>query len=338
MSVKITEHLNTINCDIANRTKADVKYIVIHYVGATGGALDNCKYFAGADRGASAHLFVGHQGEIYRCIADKNIAWHCGTPGTYYNNCRNSNSIGIELCCYQKSGGTWAFYKDTIESAVELVKEYMAKYGIPAANVVRHYDVTRKLCPGPFCGSAANDKAWTDFKARLTGAANGSGTSGANPANASGYPAGTSGASGGSSVKTVKIAEQTGYIRSDAHTDAKIIKTLSAGTVITWLSDDGWGWSKVKAADGTTGWIQNSRITGIGGLSTWRIATNSGIGVRVREKPNTSGKIIKTICQGAQFNVICILPSNWIMTNIGGADRFIYYDKSYISIGGRRNK
>ena len=36
-----------------------IKYIVIHYVGALGGAKENCQYYAGGNRNASAHYFVG---------------------------------------------------------------------------------------------------------------------------------------------------------------------------------------------------------------------------------------------------------------------------------------
>lgn len=40
-----------------------IKYIVIHYVGALGGAQENCAYYGGGNRGASAHYFVGFAGE-----------------------------------------------------------------------------------------------------------------------------------------------------------------------------------------------------------------------------------------------------------------------------------
>ena len=81
-----------------------IKYIVIHYVGATGGAEANCKYYAAQNRGASAHYFVGFNGEIWQAVEDKNIAWHCGGKkyantkgGTYHGICTNANSIGIEM-------------------------------------------------------------------------------------------------------------------------------------------------------------------------------------------------------------------------------------------------
>jgi len=169
MAVHIVDHLTTLNLNVANRTKSDIHYIVIHYVGGPGGALANCRYFAKEKVGASAHLFVGHEGEVYRSVADKDIAWHCGGQ-TYYNNARNTNSIGIELCC-RPSGSAWRFETATIDATVALTREYMAKYAIPFSQVVRHYDVTRKICPEPYCGSATKDAAWAQFKARLQGAA-----------------------------------------------------------------------------------------------------------------------------------------------------------------------
>lgn len=58
----------------------------------------------------------------------------------------------------------WYFEEDTIAATVQLTKELMEKYNIPEANVIRHYDVTGKICPAPFVNSSA---AWDKFKARL---------------------------------------------------------------------------------------------------------------------------------------------------------------------------
>ena len=41
----------------------------------------------------------------------------------------------------------------------------MAKYGIDVDHVVRHYDVTGKLCPEPW---VRDESLWRKFKARLT--------------------------------------------------------------------------------------------------------------------------------------------------------------------------
>lgn len=164
MACKINQKLSITNFNAG--TASRIKYLVIHYVGATGGAEANCNYFYSTYRGASAHYFVGHSGEIWQCVLDKNIAWHCGTSGSYYHReCRNSNAIGIEMCCRKKSDGTWYFEDATVKSTIELAKEIMAKYNIPIGNVLRHYDVTHKCCPEPYVRDIS---AWNAFKAQLT--------------------------------------------------------------------------------------------------------------------------------------------------------------------------
>ncbi len=143
-----------------------IRYIVIHYVGATGSALANVKYYGGTPNiSASAHYYVGHaseDGSIYQSVDPKDCAWHCGsTNGKYYSECRNDSSIGIEMCCHKASDGTWYFDDITIEKTIELTKWLMAEYGIDADHVIRHYDVTHKTCPAPFVNDAS---AWHSFK------------------------------------------------------------------------------------------------------------------------------------------------------------------------------
>ena len=151
-----------------------VKYIVIHYVGALGGAEANCKYYASQYIGASAHYYVGFDGEIWQSVEDQNIAWHCGTKSGYkHPECRNANSLGIELCVRNKGSQAdtsrdWYFEDVTVQKAVELTKELMAKYNVPADHVIRHYDVTGKICPNPFVYNHTNH-TWEAFKAALMG-------------------------------------------------------------------------------------------------------------------------------------------------------------------------
>lgn len=141
-----------------------IKYIVIHYTGNDGDtAAGNCNYFAGADRHASAHYFVD-ECEIYHSVKDKDKAWHCGDDIYYHPECRNGNSIGIELCSRIDASGLYYFAPETVALAIELTKAKMQEYGIPASNVVRHYDVTHKLCPAPFVYDA---EQWEEFKAAL---------------------------------------------------------------------------------------------------------------------------------------------------------------------------
>lgn len=149
-----------------------IKYIVIHYVGALTDAAGNAVFFNRGERNSSAHYFVGHSGEVWQIIEDKDIAWHCGTKGTYkHADCRNANSIGIEMCC--KTTGSpsiadecWYFEDKTVESTVALVKELMAKYNIPVSNVLRHYDVTGKTCPAPYVFNNGKH-TWENFLSEI---------------------------------------------------------------------------------------------------------------------------------------------------------------------------
>ena len=80
------------------------EYIVVHWVGAKSSALNNAKYFEKAYRGASAHYFVDSN-DIYQVVREKDASWHCGASYYKHLKCRNSNSIGIEMCCYKNSKG-----------------------------------------------------------------------------------------------------------------------------------------------------------------------------------------------------------------------------------------
>ena len=158
--MEIKDYLTTRNYTKSSNKKN--QYIVIHYVGAVSSALNNAKYFKSTYRGASAHYFVDEK-EIYRVVEDKNIAWHCGANTYRHSKCRNTNSIGIEMCCY-KNNGTLDVSDKVVERTIELVKELMAEYNIPVENVLRHYDVTGKNCPAPMVSDVTR---WNDFKSRL---------------------------------------------------------------------------------------------------------------------------------------------------------------------------
>ncbi len=150
------------------------KYIVVHYVGEISTARANANYFYNTNtskigKPASAHYFVD-ENEIWQVVEDKNKAWHVkserqGTGGgKLLKICTNSNSIGIEMCC-KKRGSEWYFEEKTLLNAAELIAELMKKHNIPIERVIRHYDVTGKICPEPLI----NEEKWTEFKNLITG-------------------------------------------------------------------------------------------------------------------------------------------------------------------------
>lgn len=140
------------------RTKA-IDRIVMHYTGGNGDtARNNGKYFAGANRSASAHYFVDET-SVVQSVKEGDTAHHAGN---WDMNCR---SIGIEMCSKKDSKGIYYIPDATVKRAAELVRELMAKYDIPVTGVIRHYDVTGKRCPEPM---VANAILWNNFKAMLT--------------------------------------------------------------------------------------------------------------------------------------------------------------------------
>ena len=144
-----------------------VLYIVIHYTAGKGDtAENNGQYFANnAGLGASAHWFVDETTAVLS-VPENFVAWHCG--GAMYNHpeCRNGNSIGVELCSERAADGTYYFTDATVTNAQALVRELMKKYDVPVDHVIRHYDVTGKVCPAPFVG--AGKAAWETFLGGLT--------------------------------------------------------------------------------------------------------------------------------------------------------------------------
>ncbi len=149
------------------RSTGSIKYIVVHYTGNDGDTDENNgKYFKTNIVQASAHYFVDDD-SITQSVPDNHIAWHCGAKKYKHAYCRNANSIGVELCDDVRNGVVYPSEK-TIENALELVEHLMQKYSIPKANVIRHYDVSGKLCPAYWCGTKDKDTKWkTAFWSRL---------------------------------------------------------------------------------------------------------------------------------------------------------------------------
>lgn len=155
--------INTKKCNHENYggTRNSTEYIVVHYTSNNGDtAKNNADYFAREDVGASAHFFVDET-SVWSSVPENAVAWHCGSTAYAHPYCRNSNSIGVEICMNDKNG---AVRQGSIDNAVTLVRELMAKYNIPAENVIRHYDVTGKNCPAPM---VSNPSLWTGFKNAL---------------------------------------------------------------------------------------------------------------------------------------------------------------------------
>ncbi len=192
MAIQITKKTSTANTTSASGRA--IKYIVIHYTaGVTskaGAAANTAGWFMNPSASASAD-FIVDDATIIQCNPDivNRYCWHCG--GSKYNNkggslygvAKNSNSIGIEICSTNSTGkmtnanDKYYSYTDAVVSrAAELVKYLMGTYGIKADQVIRHYDVNGKPCPGIIGWNAdsGDESKWRAFKVRLGNTGTGS--------------------------------------------------------------------------------------------------------------------------------------------------------------------
>ena len=130
----------------------DVKYIVIHYVGNPGtSAQNNRNYFNNKETKVSAHFVVGLEGEIILCVPI--------TEKAQASNERNADSISVEVCHEDESG---KFNEATYASLVKLTAWLCERFDLDVGtSVIRHYDVTGKLCPLYY---VEHEDEWLRFK------------------------------------------------------------------------------------------------------------------------------------------------------------------------------
>ncbi len=140
-----------------------IKKIVVHWVGNAGAtAINNRNYFEGLKVGtnkvyASSHYIIGLDGEVIQCVPENEVAYHAGNANDY--------SIGIENCHPDWDG---KFNDATYKSLVALCADLCYRYKLtPEKDMLRHYDVTGKMCPLYYIKNAT---AWTKLKSDVTNA------------------------------------------------------------------------------------------------------------------------------------------------------------------------
>ncbi len=135
-----------------------VNGVVVHYTANPGtDAEANRNYFESrkdepdkSSNKVSSHYIIGLDGTIIQCIPLNEIA--------YASNKRNSDTISIE-CCHPDETGR--FQDDTYNSLVHLTAWLCAKFKLTRNSVIRHYDVTGKMCPLYYVD---NSEAWDKLK------------------------------------------------------------------------------------------------------------------------------------------------------------------------------
>lgn len=137
-----------------------VHAIVVHYTANPGvDAVANRNYFNNLPKAnerkqkktyASSHFVIGLDGTIVQSIPLEEMA--------YASNDRNSDTVSIE-CCHKKENGK--FTAQTQAALIQLCTYLCIKFDLTEENLIRHYDVTGKICPKYF---VEHPDAWETFK------------------------------------------------------------------------------------------------------------------------------------------------------------------------------
>ncbi|MCC8068119.1 MAG: N-acetylmuramoyl-L-alanine amidase [Clostridiales bacterium] len=98
----------------------------------------------------SANFVIGTEGEIIECVPPGEIA--------YASNSANHYSVSIENCHLDDTG---MFTEATYDSLVKLTAYIVDMYDLDRDSIIRHYDVTGKMCPLYY---VENEDKWEEFK------------------------------------------------------------------------------------------------------------------------------------------------------------------------------
>ena len=177
-----------------------IKYIAIHYTagGSSAAGCAKSMLYTFKKRKASADFGVDDRDIVqFNPDLNNNYCWGVGDKknpysggGHLYGVATNTNTISIEICSNLMDGydsnkfnhAGWYYTEDSLNNAVKLVKILMTKFDIPIERVVRHYDISGKVCPGIIgwndaplydakgdkIGVMNNSSEWLKFKERLT--------------------------------------------------------------------------------------------------------------------------------------------------------------------------
>ena len=344
----------------ASRGSNKIQFIVVHYLGVPNA--DNPYLYGG---GYGGHYNIKRDGNIYLAANPKTaVVWHCGgglqgsSGHTFHKICTNYNSIGIECGVAANTtqkdlsgdSGLWYFTEETQESLVYLVSKLMDEYGISIDHVIRHYDVTGKICPNPYVKNNNYKTSWTwgQFKANLAQYRK-DGTitipDGNTPAPqptpvptpeptpvSTSYPATPFFVTVLIDDLNIRSGPGTSYA-AKGYTEKGIFTiTETSGQWGKLLSGVGWiylGNSSYCTIGTTTNTSSSTQTNTSTSKKKWKaigtaIATANDL--NVRETPN--GKILRQVNKGNRFEVDGKKSGAWVHVNVAGTIGYIH--KNYI--------
>lgn len=167
------------------RRSKKIEYIILHYSASTKSGKGAAQRTVNTldKRGYSSDYAVDDY-EIIQ-FADDPAKWAStacqawSSKGTEAGrNAKNNNSVSIEMSSHLDPGGAWEpndpkfkFTDGVLQNTAYLCKVLIQKYNIPQQNIIRHFDIMGKSCPGIIGwnrakGSSADD-TFRNFVASL---------------------------------------------------------------------------------------------------------------------------------------------------------------------------
>jgi N-acetyl-anhydromuramyl-L-alanine amidase AmpD len=144
-----------------------VKAVVIHYNGPEGATPDGMYEWFNSGK-ASSHYAIGLDGEIVQFVPESEEAFACGSEFGYtslatriFGRWPHDQSIQIEVCNYDKDG---RFTAASEKSLVSLTADIVKRYSLPKVGILRHYDVSSKVCPAFHVN---NPTEWTKLRNKI---------------------------------------------------------------------------------------------------------------------------------------------------------------------------
>jgi N-acetylmuramoyl-L-alanine amidase len=152
------------------KERTATKAVVVHWVGNAGQhANETARYFELLEKQdptdeirdvyASSQYIVGIDGKVIEVMPQNEVAYTSGGASytekaiekfgkSFTKNTAQGTpnwcSISIEMCHPDETG---IFTEQTIESTALLVKKLLNEYSLSKEDVMRHYDITGKVCP-----------------------------------------------------------------------------------------------------------------------------------------------------------------------------------------------
>ena len=148
--------------DNMSRRSERIQYIILHYSASTRSdnnaamgtvrTLDSRGY--SSDFAVDDNVIIQFAPDPAQWQSTAVQSWsQKGTEAGRY--AKNANSVSIEMSSTLDKGGKWVandphfrFTQKVLENTAYLCKMLISKYNIPKQNIIRHFDIMGKLCPG----------------------------------------------------------------------------------------------------------------------------------------------------------------------------------------------